>query len=177
MTTGQLIRAARKRKKMTQAELAEKLKISYVGVSQWENGIRNPKYDTIKKIADALDVDWTELVPADEQCEIITKHIVEKADLTVKDENGNIIRQGDGKPWVKTSEFEMHRMGILQFESDEDRTAFFYSHLNTDGMLMAGKYFFKHLKPEDMKEVADYIEQLAETPQYQRAEEPDEDKK
>lgn len=47
-----------------------------------------------------------------------------KADLTVKDENGNIIRQGDGKPWVKASEFEMHRMGILQFESDEDRTAF-----------------------------------------------------
>ena len=174
MTTGQLIRAARKKKKMTQAELAEKLKISYVGVSQWENGIRNPKYDTIRKIADALDVDWTDLVPADEQCEIITKHIVEKAGLTVKDENGNIIHQGDGKPWAKASEVEKHRMGALQFKSDEDRTAFFYSRLNTDGMLMAGRYFFKHLKPDDMKEVADYIEQLADTPQYQRPEEPDE---
>nr|DAO44127.1 MAG TPA: Helix-turn-helix XRE-family like protein [Caudoviricetes sp.] len=47
---------------MTQAELAEKLKISHVGVSQWENGVRNPKIGTIRKIADALGVEWIELV-------------------------------------------------------------------------------------------------------------------
>ena len=48
---------------MTQAELAEKLNISSVGISQWENGIRNPKIGTIQKIAYALGVDWTELIP------------------------------------------------------------------------------------------------------------------
>lgn len=162
MTTGQLIRAARKRKKMTQAELAEKLKISYVGVSQWENGIRNPKYDTIKKIADALDVDWTELVPAEDQGQIVADHMKEKLAAIVKDEGRAV-----------ASESDMHR----KFKSDEDRAAFFYSRLNTDGMLMAGKCFFKHLKAEDMATVADYVERLAETPQYQRPQEPGEDKK
>lgn len=166
MTTGQLIRAARKRKKMTQAELAEKLKISYVGVSQWENGIRNPKYDTIKKIADALDVDWTELVPTEDQGQIVADHMKEKLAAIAKDEGR-----------VGASESDMHRMEILQFKSDEDRAAFFYSRLNTDGMLMAGKCFFKHLKAEDMATVADYVERLAETPQYQRPQEPGEDKK
>lgn len=147
MTTGQLIRAARKRAKMTQAELAEKLGISYVGVSQWENGIRNPKYDTIKKIATALNVDWTELVPVDEQCKIITDYVAETCGLIVK------------------------------HTSDEDRILRSYEKLNTDGMLAASKCFLDHLKPEDLKEVADYVEKLAQTPQYQRPQEADEDKK
>lgn len=147
MTTGQLIRAARKRAKMTQAELAEKLGISYVGVSQWENGIRNPKYDTIKKIATALNVDWTELVPVDEQCKIITDYVVDKAGLIVK------------------------------HTSNENRILLSYEKLNTDGMLAAGKCFLNHLKPEDLKEIADYLEKLAETPQYQRPQEADKDKK
>lgn len=179
MTTGQLIRAARKRAKMTQAELAEKLGISYVGVSQWENGIRNPKYDTIRKIAAALNVDWTELVPPDEQCKIVTDYVVETAGLTVKDKQGNIIHQGNGKPWRKITEIEAYERGILQiqFHSDEDRIAFFYKQLNTDGMLAASKCFLDHLKSEDIKEVADYVEKLAQTPQYQRPQEADEDKK
>lgn len=147
MTTGQLIRAARKRAKMTQSALAEKLGISYVGVSQWENGIRNPKYDTIKKIASALNVDWTELVPPDEQCKIITDYVVEKAGLIVK------------------------------HTSDKDRILLSYEKLNTDGKLEASKCFLDHLKSEDIKEVADYVEKLAQTPQYQRPQEVDGGKK
>ena len=80
MTTGQLIKAARKKKKMTQAELAEKLNISYVGVSQWENGVRNPKYDTIRKIADALGVDWSELVPPEDRVRMLIDTTVENID-------------------------------------------------------------------------------------------------
>lgn len=56
MTTGERIKAAREAAGMTQAELAKRLGISYVGVSQWERGIRNPKYSTLKKIADILGV-------------------------------------------------------------------------------------------------------------------------
>ena len=162
MTTGQLIRTARKKKKMTHAELAEKLNISYVGISQWENGIRNPKYDTIRKIADALGVEWTELVPEEDQAQIVIDGM--KEGLAKISENGGM---------RKVSEAEMYQMGFIKLKSDEDRIAFFYRHLNTDGMLMAGQFFFRHLKPEDMKEVADYVEKLAETPQYQRPQEPD----
>lgn len=61
MTTGERIKAARKKRGMTQAELASKLGISFVGVSQWENDIRNPKYETLEKIAKVLDVDVWEL--------------------------------------------------------------------------------------------------------------------
>lgn len=62
MTTGQLIKAARKKAGMTQAQLAEKLGISYVGVSQWENDLRNPKLDTLQRIAAALGVPVQDLI-------------------------------------------------------------------------------------------------------------------
>ena len=56
MTVGERIKAARKQAGMTQGELAEKLEISYVGVSQWESGRRNPKASTLARIAEVLDV-------------------------------------------------------------------------------------------------------------------------
>lgn len=62
MTTGELIKAARKKAGLTQAQLAEKLGISYVGVSQWENDLRNPKLDTLQRIAAALGVPVQELI-------------------------------------------------------------------------------------------------------------------
>lgn len=62
MTTGELIKAARKKAGLTQAQLAEKLGISYVGVSQWENDLRNPKLDTLQRIAAALGVPVQDLI-------------------------------------------------------------------------------------------------------------------
>lgn len=56
MTTGQRIKEARKRANMTQAELARKLSIPFQSVSQWERDVRNPKYETLQNIAEALDV-------------------------------------------------------------------------------------------------------------------------
>lgn len=54
MTTGQRIRDARKKAGMTQMELAQKLNIPFQSISQWERDLRNPKFDTIQRIADAL---------------------------------------------------------------------------------------------------------------------------
>ena len=62
MTTGTRIKQARKKAGMTQAALADKLGISYVGVSQWENDLRNPKLETLRKIALALGTTVSELV-------------------------------------------------------------------------------------------------------------------
>lgn len=56
MTTGERIKTARKRAGMTQQELAEKLQISYMGISQWESGKRNPKKSTLERLAAVLDV-------------------------------------------------------------------------------------------------------------------------
>lgn len=62
MTVGERIRAARRAKGMTQKELAEKMGTSYVVISQWENGKRNPKFSTLREIAKALEIPTTDLL-------------------------------------------------------------------------------------------------------------------
>lgn len=67
MTVGDCIKAARKKAGLTQAELAAKLSISAVGVSQWENNLRNPKFETLRKIADALNISVYDLFGENER--------------------------------------------------------------------------------------------------------------
>ena len=54
--TGRAIKNARIRKGLTQAELAKKLGMSPSYIGQYESGNRNPKPETLMRIADALDV-------------------------------------------------------------------------------------------------------------------------
>ncbi len=65
MTTGQLIKAARKEAGLTQAELATKLNVPYQSISQWERGTRSPKIETLERIADALGVPISEICSKD----------------------------------------------------------------------------------------------------------------
>lgn len=62
MTTGELIKAARKKAGMTQEELGSKLGVSGSSIAQWENDLRNPKLDTLQRIASALGVPVQELI-------------------------------------------------------------------------------------------------------------------
>lgn len=60
MTTGQRIKSERLKAGLTQKELGKRLGIAYQSVAQWENGLRNPKLETLQRIADALNVSlWT----------------------------------------------------------------------------------------------------------------------
>ena len=61
VTTGERIKAARKRAGLTQKELGEKLGIAYQTLAQWETGARKPKAETLRRIADALDVTMMDL--------------------------------------------------------------------------------------------------------------------
>lgn len=65
MTTGQYIKAARVAAGLTQKQLADKLGISYVNISQLENGRskRGPTLETLNKIAAALGISVSELTP------------------------------------------------------------------------------------------------------------------
>lgn len=65
MTTGARIKAARKAAGMTQAELANRLGIPYQSIGQWENDLRNPKLETLQKIASALGVPVVNLLSDD----------------------------------------------------------------------------------------------------------------
>ena len=60
-TPGQLIKAARVKAGLTQKELGEKLGLAYQTVAQWENDLRKPKLETLKRIAGALGVGVWEL--------------------------------------------------------------------------------------------------------------------
>ena len=61
MTTGQRIKAARKRIGLTQKELGDKLGISYQSIAQWENDLRKPKQETLIRISRALQVHLRDL--------------------------------------------------------------------------------------------------------------------
>ncbi len=54
---GQSIQEARKKAKLTQKELAEKVGIATITVQQYERGVRTPKIETLQKIAQALNID------------------------------------------------------------------------------------------------------------------------
>ena len=53
-TVGERIKAARLEKGLTQKELGSLLGLSVPAISQWETNLRNPKIETLQKIADAL---------------------------------------------------------------------------------------------------------------------------
>lgn len=56
MNFSEVLRKTRKEQGISQKELAAKLGVSQPSYAQYENGKRNPKMETIYKIADALEV-------------------------------------------------------------------------------------------------------------------------
>lgn len=62
MTTGERIKAKRKEKGLSQKELGKLLGVSGSMIGQYENNIRNPKNETLCRIAQALDVSLDDLM-------------------------------------------------------------------------------------------------------------------
>lgn len=60
---GLKIKEARKKKKITQTELADKIGVSKYTVAKYEQSQRIPKLETITKIVDALEIDFWEVMP------------------------------------------------------------------------------------------------------------------
>ena len=66
MTAGQRIQQARKKAGLSQKQLGEKLGLSASMIGQWENDLRNPKYETCRRIADALGINILYLLTSEE---------------------------------------------------------------------------------------------------------------
>lgn len=75
MTTGDRIKNARKAAKMTQQEVADKLGMKGPSYQQYESGRRNPKRETLRKIAAAIGVPEWELTGDDEYPSAFTPDI------------------------------------------------------------------------------------------------------
>lgn len=123
MTIGQLIKAARKKAGMTQLELAQRLQIPFQSVSQWERGLRNPKPETIEKIASAIGVDYMDLVPQKLQGPYFAAYMLRHPEITVEDEHGNIIIQGTGRTWDLSSKPEINVSGENDFQEGLKKVA------------------------------------------------------
>jgi transcriptional regulator with XRE-family HTH domain len=88
MTVGENIKKVRISKHLTQKEVATRCGMADSAIRKYESGKQTPKLDTLRRIAKALGVDWTELVPADQQPRTVIEHIKEH---TLVDDNGNKI--------------------------------------------------------------------------------------
>lgn len=163
MTIGELIRHTRKEKGMTQKQVAELCGMADSAIRKYESGSQTPKLKTIQRIAAALGVEWTELVPEEQQGQTVVDHMTELIKNTAS--SGKVL-------YHKLTDAEQYRAGFLKFHSDEDRIAHFYRLLNEDGKLAAGVCFFKHLDNDTWGEVADYVMSLCENPLYQRTDTP-----
>ena len=63
----EVIKDLRKRKKITQARLAEQLGISQQAVANWEKGLANPSTDMLKILSDYFNVSTDYLLGNDEK--------------------------------------------------------------------------------------------------------------
>ena len=59
------IKKIRESRKMTQSELAERINISTVSLSRYENGVRNPRATELSKMAEVLNCSVDELLRDD----------------------------------------------------------------------------------------------------------------
>src|SRR4051812_47712650 len=57
MTTGELIRAARLRAELTQAELAERLGLPSSSIARWESETVEPGFSTLRRVLQACGFD------------------------------------------------------------------------------------------------------------------------
>ncbi|WP_294403969.1 helix-turn-helix domain-containing protein [uncultured Clostridium sp.] len=75
MNTGNKIKELRKKRGLTQEELAQECGLSKNGIWNYENNKRIPTVNTLNKIADALDISFSELLdinPLSENSNIYT---------------------------------------------------------------------------------------------------------
>lgn len=78
MGYGQQIKAARKIKGLTQAQLAKKCGMATITIQQYEADKREPRLEQLRRVASALEVEWTELVDSNVAAYMTIDHIREK---------------------------------------------------------------------------------------------------
>lgn len=65
MSVSDRIKAARKASGLTQKELGVRMGVSDASIAQYESGERNPKYETLCRLANALEIKVSELLPVE----------------------------------------------------------------------------------------------------------------
>lgn len=104
-TIGAKIRELRKARDLTQKELGERAGIAEPTIRRYELGKLNPKFETVQKIAKALNVPEAFFYPIDEQIETAKREA--KSELWAAE----TLARDNGKPWdVPTYNQERERV-------------------------------------------------------------------
>nr|DAG15287.1 MAG TPA: hypothetical protein [Caudoviricetes sp.] len=104
-TIGAKIRELRKARGLTQKELGERAGIAEPTIRRYELGKLNPKFETVQKIAKALNVPEAFFYPIDEQIETAKREA--KSELWAAE----TLARDNGKPWdVPTYNQERERV-------------------------------------------------------------------
>ena len=154
MTTGQRIKEARKKAGLTQKELAAKLGIAYQTLAQWENDLRNPKRETLQKIASALGINWYELYAESEEEQIEAKKNYDVAKFLSEKRKGvkvGIIGK-DGKTEFRDITIDDY---FELFEEDAERKKKYLS-------------LYDQLNGLGKKKAIERVEELTEIPKYRK---------
>lgn len=85
------IKLGRERAGMTQSELARKLNVTPQAISQYERGVKVPKFETRKKIADALNISVCYFLDDESKKDYIEKFGTpeEKQNLALEESSNN----------------------------------------------------------------------------------------
>ena len=146
MATGEKIANARKEAKLTQKELGEKLGVTAQSVAQWENNLRNPKFETLARIAEALQVPVYELMGYSLKHDTPENRAIAEAGFQAAFGKGGA---ADVSEWVPVSFEQLHT----------EQQAFLDSRM---------KKAFSALNETGQKVACERVEELAEMPKYKR---------
>lgn len=90
------LKRIRKEKSMTQEELAIKVHVARQTVSKWEKGLSVPDVDLLQRIAEALDVEVSELlgaqIPKEENRNEVAEQLAKISEqMAIRNKRGNAI--------------------------------------------------------------------------------------
>lgn len=146
MSIGENIRRARIEKGITQRELGERLGgISQQQIGQWENGNKNPKLETVHRIANALQVDISEIYT---DFAIFKNRVVENSPALSTAKRIGILEDD-----LFEDLEQRHIVEELDITEDKQELLFEYNKLNTDGQ----------------KEARKRVQELTEIPRYTKS--------
>lgn len=154
LTTGKYIKAARIKAGLTQEGLAQKLGVPYQSISQWERGKRKPKIETLQKIADALEIPLTDLLPNSQ--DTVFSEFLDAADTYAEyvRMRSKTLLNGDA------SESE-HLKAAMDIEKAAD---YFIGKKNLSILVSR----FEKLNSKGQKIAIERIEELTKIPDYQK---------
>lgn len=155
---GMRIQQIRKKSGLSQRQLGEKLGVSASMIGQWENDLRNPKYETLRRIAEALGttIDYLYDIPS----------------LPLKQEQGSSIRWTSEDQELFAVDDFLEKMGYV-FGPENVRDPIDLSKVPLQDLRSGKKYFVSYERIEKLVvsitsfskyQISELISELEEIP-------------